>query len=228
MKHIVTLCLMAWVGVTGLKAQVIELPTRNRKTTQTTQRRDTVKQDAQHARNEQPAKSTPASGGTMTLPTTRQHTTDAAPQPITAETTRQDSAMAVGKPLPVVRRQQAHRAKPIVSRPKVEDNEIYESAEKMPTYPGGAAELVKFINEHLDYPQQALADSAQGIVQVSFIVEKDGSATDFEVLDEHHPALEAEAVRVLQQMPRWKPATQRGVKVRVEYVVPVKFILPNQ
>ena len=131
-------------------------------------------------------------------------------------------------PLPVVRRQVEPRAIPIVNKPKVEDNNIYESADKMPTYPGGAAELMKFINERLDYPQAALADSAQGIVQVSFIVEKDGSLTDFEVLDEHHPALEAEAVRVLKQMPKWKPASQKGVKVRVEYVVPVKFMRPNQ
>jgi protein TonB len=130
--------------------------------------------------------------------------------------------------MPVVKRQTAPRAKPIVKRPKPEDNEIYESAEHMPTYPGGAAELVKFIGEKMQYPQEALADSVQGIVQVSFIVEKDGSTTEFEVLDEHHPALEAEAVRVLQQMPKWKPATQNGVKVRVEYVVPVKFSLPNQ
>ena len=88
--------------------------------------------------------------------------------------------------------------------------------------------IKKYIDEHLRYPEAALADSVQDIVQVSFIVEKDGSTKDFEVIDEHHPALEAEAVRVLQQMPKWKPATQNGVKVRVEYVVPVKFTLPNQ
>ncbi len=87
---------------------------------------------------------------------------------------------------------------------------------------------MNFINENLQYPEEALNDSVQGIVQVSFIVEKDGSTTDFEVIDEHHPALEAEAVRVLQQMPKWKPATQNGVKVRVEYVVPVKFTMSNQ
>ena len=64
--------------------------------------------------------------------------------------------------------------------------------------------------------------------EVFFVVEKDGSTSEFEVLDEHHPALEAEAVRILQQMPKWTPATQDGVKVRVEYTVPVKFIAPEQ
>ena len=226
MKHLLTLCLMACIGTTSLQAQ-IELPTRRRSNTQqqtatqqqTTQQappqRDTVHQHRQ-----------PANGGMVALPTTRRNT-EAQPEP--QPTANADSTGVVGgRPLPVVRRQQAPRARPIVERPKVEDNQIYESAEKMPTYPGGAAELVKFINEHLEYPQQALADSAQGIVQVSFIVEKNGTPTEFEVLDEHHPALEAEAVRVLQLMPKWKPATQNGVKVRVEYVVPVKFTLPKQ
>ena len=80
----------------------------------------------------------------------------------------------------------------------------------------------------MQYPEDALAERAEGIVQVSFVVEKDGSTSEFEVLDEHHPALEAEAVRILQQMPKWTPATQDGVKVRVEYTVPVKFIAPEQ
>jgi outer membrane biosynthesis protein TonB len=66
------------------------------------------------------------------------------------------------------------------------------------------------------------------LVQVSFVVEKDGSTSEFEVLDEHHPSLEAEAVRVMKMMPKWNPGTQDGVKVRVEYTVPVKFALPQE
>lgn len=127
-----------------------------------------------------------------------------------------------------VKRRVAPRAKPIKPKPAVEDNEIYESAEHMPTYPGGVKALMEFIKSNLQYPEDALAERAEGIVQVSFVVEKDGSTTEFEVLDEHHPALEAEAVRILQQMPKWTPATQDGVKVRVEYTVPVKFIAPEQ
>ncbi len=128
----------------------------------------------------------------------------------------------------IVKRRMAPRAKPIKTKPAVEDNEIYESAEHMPTYPGGVSALMEFIKSNMQYPEDALAERAEGIVQVSFVVEKDGSTTEFEVLDEHHPALEAEAVRVLQQMPKWTPATQDGVKVRVEYTVPVKFIAPEQ
>ena len=128
----------------------------------------------------------------------------------------------------IVKRRVAPRAKPIKRKPAVEDNEIYESAEHMPTYPGGVSALMEFIKSNMQYPEEALAERAEGIVQVSFVVEKDGSTTEFEVLDEHHPSLEAEAVRILQQMPKWTPATQDGVKVRVEYTVPVKFIAPEQ
>lgn len=174
-------------------------------------------------------------GQTITLPTkkTTEKTVTVDQQPVNAEQKSSEEKAVVKaegtKPvvLPVVRRQTVPRAKPIVKKPKTTDNEIYESAEHMPTYPGGAEALVNFISTNMRYPEEAVADNAQGIVQVSFIVEKDGTPKDFEVLDEHHPALEAEAVRVLQMMPKWNPARQHGVKVRVEYVVPVKFVLPN-
>lgn len=211
-KRSIILCLMACMGMGCAHAQV-QLPTK-KKTKEVTVETEQQQQTKQTA--------TP-----IVLPTTHHETNDnpVAEQPSAGDTTIVHSER-MGS-LPVVRRQVEPRAIPIVKKPKVEDNNIYESADKMPAYPGGAAELMKFINEKLVYPQAALADSAQGIVQVSFVVEKDGSPTGFEVLDEHHPALEAEAVRVLQQMPKWKPASQRGVKVRVEYVVPVKFSIPN-
>lgn len=157
----------------------------------------------------------PHPGVLPTLPTTTA-------KPVEATTEKKEVARVT------VKRRVAPRAKPIKRKPAVEDNEIYESAEHMPTYPGGVSALMEFIKSNMQYPEDALAERAEGIVQVSFVVEKDGSTTEFEVLDEHHPALEAEAVRILQQMPKWTPATQDGVKVRVEYTVPVKFIAPEQ
>ena len=229
MKKCVFLCLMACMGATALQAQ-ITLPTKKTTTGTSTPEKQVEKKQPQTQQKAEPA-TTPQDnpGAIPTLPTVKKEGTGEA-VPEQAPTTGNAPVLTGGilKPLPVVVRKTAPRAKPIVKRPKPEDNEIYESAEHMPTYPGGASELMKFIAEKMQYPQEALADSAQGIVQVSFIVEKDGSTTEFEVLDEHHPALEVEAVRVLQQMPKWKPATQKGTKVRVEYVVPVKFALPNQ
>ena len=243
MKHIITLCLTAWLAAMGVQAQTILLPTRK---TNNSQQQNTQQNSQQNARQQNARQNTPQNarqntqqqnaeqkdperqggqaGGVITLPTNRR--SDNTP-PVAGQTPANDSTgVVMGRALPVVRRQLAPRSKPIIAKPKAEDNQIYESAQHMPTYPGGVAELSKFISERLVYPEAALADSAQGIVQVSFIVEKNGTPSEFEVLDEHHPALEAEAVRVLQQMPRWNPATQNGVKVRVEYVVPVKFTLP--
>lgn len=157
----------------------------------------------------------PQSGVLPTLPTTTA-------KPVEEGTEKKEVARVT------VKRRVAPRAKPIKPKPAVEDNEIYESAEHMPTYPGGVSALMEFIKSNMQYPEDALAERAEGIVQVSFVVEKDGSTTEFEVIDEHHPSLEAEAVRILQQMPKWTPATQDGVKVRVEYTVPVKFIAPEQ
>lgn len=199
MKRWMIICLTAGLMTTGVQAQTLTLPTKKTSKTQA---------DQEESKTAKPVLDSPK--------TTIE---EVAPQRTSAGTVT----------LPTVAHKKATpRAKPIVKRPKVQDKTIYESAEHMPTYPGGAVELKKFIDERLMYPKAALADSAQDIIQVSFIVEKDGSTNGFEVIDEHHPALEAEAVRVLQQMPKWKPATQNGVKVRVEYVVPVKFTLPNQ
>ena len=199
MKRMIVLCLTAGMMTAAVQAQTLTLPTKKTAKTQV---------DQQESKTVKPVEEIPQATSGQVVPQKDQGNTITLP-------TR-------------VRRKTAPRAKPIVKRPKVQDNEIYESAEHMPTYPGGATELKKYIDEHLRYPEAALADSVQDIVQVSFIVEEDGSTKDFEVIDEHHPALEAEAVRVLQYMPKWKPATQNGVKVRVEYVVPVKFTLPNQ
>ena len=219
MKKWMILCLMTGCMTICIQAQTLKLPTK--KTKGTTEKQEKTQEEPQANQS-----------GTLILPTTTANKDKSEATPEAPAQNATTPSAVVGEngvlQLPVVKRQTAPRAKPIVKKPKPEDNEIYESAEHMPTYPGGVAELMKFIGEKMQYPQEALADSAQGIVQVSFIVEKDGTPKEFEVLDEHHPALEAEAVRVLQQMPKWKPATQKGVKVRVEYVVPVKFTLPNQ
>ena len=220
MKKLAIPCLLAWMGMCSMQAQTLTLPTK--KTDKTVDTNVKTEKEAPVIQQQK------AQDGTLKLPTVKKSETSEPTQNQPVVTTPSDQTIAGIPVMPIVKRQTAPRAKPIVKRPKPEDNEIYESAEHMPTYPGGASELMKFIGEKMQYPQEALADSAQGIVQVSFIVEKDGTPKEFEVLDEHHPALEAEAVRVLQQMPKWKPATQNGVKVRVEYVVPVKFSLPNQ
>lgn len=103
--------------------------------------------------------------------------------------------------------------------------EVFMVAEQMPEYPGGMKEMLKFLQDNLKYPENAMKNNVQGRVIVQFVVEKDGTPTEFKVLRSVDPDLDAEALRVLQTMPKWKPGMQRGEVVRVKYTVPVSFKL---
>ena len=103
--------------------------------------------------------------------------------------------------------------------------EVFMVAEQMPEFPGGMKELLKFLQDNLKYPENAMKNNVQGRVIVQFVVEKDGTLTEFKVARSVDPDLDAEALRVLQTMPKWKPGMQRGEVVRVKYTVPVSFKL---
>ena len=103
--------------------------------------------------------------------------------------------------------------------------EVFMVAEQMPEFPGGMKELLKFLQDNLKYPENAMKNTVQGRVIVQFVVEKDGTLTEFKVARSVDPDLDAEALRVLQTMPKWKPGMQRGKIVRVKFTVPVSFKL---
>lgn len=84
-----------------------------------------------------------------------------------------------------------------------------------PQYPGGTAGVAKFIASNTKYPEAALKDSVQGTVIVSYLIQVDGSIGDVKVVKSVHPALDAEAVRVIRLMERWKPAIQKGEPVKL-------------
>lgn len=108
----------------------------------------------------------------------------------------------------------------------VADNSIYETVEQMPEYPsGGTAGLMNFISKNLKYPTICQESGVQGRVVVSFVVNKDGSTTDFRIIRSVDKYLDKEALRVLNGMPKWKPGKQKGVPVRVRYTVPINFKL---
>lgn len=111
--------------------------------------------------------------------------------------------------------------------PVLEDDtkKVYDVVEQMPAYPGGIQALMKFLQENVNYPDKAQEKNVQGRVIVSFIVEKDGSITDVEVIRSVDPSLDAEALRAVRSMPRWIPGKQDGVPVRVKYNVPISFRL---
>lgn len=103
--------------------------------------------------------------------------------------------------------------------------EVFMVAEQMPEFPGGMKEMLKFLQENVKYPENAMKNNVQGRVIVQFVIEKDGTPTEFKVARSVDPDLDAEALRVLQTMPKWKPGMQRGKIVRVKFTVPVSFKL---
>lgn len=103
--------------------------------------------------------------------------------------------------------------------------EVFMVAEQMPEYPGGMKEMLKFLQENVKYPENAMKNNVQGQVIVQFVVEKDGTPTEFKVLRSVDPDLDAEALRVMKAMPKWKPGMQKGQVVRVKFTVPVSFKL---
>lgn len=103
--------------------------------------------------------------------------------------------------------------------------EVFMVAEQMPEFPGGMKEMLKFLQENVKYPENAMKNNVQGRVIVQFVVEKDGTPTEFKVVRAVDPDLDAEALRVLKTMPKWKPGMQKGEVVRVKYTVPVTFRL---
>lgn len=105
------------------------------------------------------------------------------------------------------------------------DQEVFAVVEQMPEYPGGLPELMKFLNKNIKYPPQAKENNIQGKVIIQFVINKDGTPCEFSVIRSVSPELDEEALRVLKQMPKWKPGMQKGQKVRVKFTVPVSFKL---
>ncbi len=104
-----------------------------------------------------------------------------------------------------------------------EDEDIYMVVEQMPEFIGGLDSLMRFFINNLEYPPAAKDYGIKGRCIVSFTVEKDGSVTDVEVLRDIGAGCGAEAKRVVETMPNWKPGKHRGKIVRVRYNLPVQF-----
>ncbi|MBF1554620.1 MAG: energy transducer TonB [Prevotella pleuritidis] len=120
------------------------------------------------------------------------------------------------------------KAKEVIAQPeppKVEENKVFDMVEEMPSFPGGPAALMQFLQSNTHYPAVAQENGVQGRVTVSFVVEKDGSITDVQVARSADPSLDKEAIRVVKSMPRWTPGRQNGSTVRVKFNVPVTFKL---
>jgi len=108
---------------------------------------------------------------------------------------------------------------------EAQTDKVYDRVEVMPEFPGGMQGLFEYMQNNVNYPKEAKNQKIEGRVIVSFIVEKDGSISDVHPLTAVHPLLDKEAMRLVNEMPRWKPGTEKGKAVRVSFALPVSFKL---
>lgn len=108
---------------------------------------------------------------------------------------------------------------------EVKKDEVFIAVEQMPQYPGGDAELYKYISSHIKYPQMAAENNIQGRVTVRFVVKEDGSIGKVEVLRGKDPDLDKEAVRVVKTLHKFIPGKMNGRAVSVWYTLPINFKL---
>ena len=97
--------------------------------------------------------------------------------------------------------------------------------QKIPEFPGGWSAFMQWLTKNLKYPESAQKNKVQGTVVVSFIVNKDGSIASTKVSTSADPVLDAEALRVMKMMPKWKPGMDRNKVCRTMIAVPVVFKL---
>jgi periplasmic protein TonB len=111
---------------------------------------------------------------------------------------------------------------------KSEDEVLFVVVEESPEFPGGDKARFKYISENVQYPEAAREKKIQGTVFVSFVVEADGAISNVTVLRGIGGGCDEEAVRVIENMPKWTPGKQRGKNVRVKFNMPIKFVLGGE
>jgi TonB family protein len=120
----------------------------------------------------------------------------------------------------------SHHSFIMAQKPPISDSDkIVKDPDVIPMYTGGTGEMHRFIANSLIYPSDAVERNAQGLVVYTFVVEKDGTLTNFNMIHPADTLLNEEALRILQQMPPWRPARFRGEIVRSESYVPMYFKL---
>jgi protein TonB len=113
----------------------------------------------------------------------------------------------------------------IIEIEEEDDEEFFMVVENMPEFPGGDLGLMKFIQKNVKYPAIAKEYNITGKVYVSFIVDKGGSVTNVKIVRGVDKNLDAEALRVVSALPKYKPGKQRGKPVRVMFTIPINFTL---
>lgn len=102
---------------------------------------------------------------------------------------------------------------------------VYDVVEQMPCFPGGPGRMLEFIEKNLRYPKELEETCVQGRVIVAFVVERSGKLSNIRVVKSVDSALDKEALRIVNLMPKWIPGQQNGMTVRVKYIIPITFRL---
>ena len=117
---------------------------------------------------------------------------------------------------------------PAEVRKQLKGTSVFEVAEEMPEFPGGGmSAFMDYIKTNMRYPASAKENGTQGRVTVQFVVDEDGSIKDSKVLRSVDKDMDAEALRLINTMPKWKPGRQKGQPVAVKFTVPVMFRLDD-
>lgn len=119
------------------------------------------------------------------------------------------------------------KAIPVEEEGCFSSEEVFVAVEYMPEFPGGDLARMKFLQENIIYPKSARRKGIQGTVFATFVIERDGSITDVRVLRGIGGGCDEEVVRVIQNMPKWKPGIHKGKPVRVQFNMPVRFTLSS-
>lgn len=117
---------------------------------------------------------------------------------------------------------------PVVEMEEEKAEEIFQVVETQPSPEGGLASFYGYVADHMEYPELAKRLNVSGVVFVRFVVEKDGSITDVNVVKGIGAGCDEEAARVVSSAPAWNPGKQRGKPVRVYMTVPIRFILKER
>lgn len=118
---------------------------------------------------------------------------------------------------------------PVSSKEKMmmDKEGVYNNAEVMPEFPGGQDALANYVNNHIEYPQQAIDRNTTGTVKVSFVVDEKGKVTKAQLMNDKGEkvgnGLDEEALRVVNTMPAWKPGKVKGKTVKTRLELPITF-----
>jgi protein TonB len=115
--------------------------------------------------------------------------------------------------------------KPVEEPKEVKTEQVFITVEQMPQFPGGDAELMRYLQSHMNYPPMAAENNVQGRVVVQFVVDKTGRVGEVKVVRSVDRDLDKEAVRVCKSLPKFTPGRQNGQAVAVWYTLPVTFKL---